>query len=340
MEVYDKNKTTYQKEIYMCTCIQFKTEDNYFGRNLDLEYRFNEKVVITPRNYEFKLKNGNTIKTKYSMIGVAAVADNYPLYAEASNEKGLSMAGLYFPDNACFFDEESSKLNLAQYELIPYLLGNYSTIEEIRHIISDLNITNIPFSRDMPVSELHWMISDTKECIVIEQMKNGMNVYDNPIGVLTNNPPFSYHMANINNYINLTPLYAKNRFSDKINLQQYGNGMGALGLPGDASPSSRFIRASFNLLNSVCDSDEESSITRFFHILDSVSMIRGATITKEGLADITNYSCCINTSKGIYYYKTYMNNMITAVRMTQEEKNKEELTVYDLCEKQQIRYEN
>lgn len=87
----------------MCTCIDFKTEDNYFGRNLDLEYRFNEKVVITPRGYGFNLKNGAAIVTKYSLIGMATVAGDYPLYAEASNEKGLSMAGLYFPQNAHFF---------------------------------------------------------------------------------------------------------------------------------------------------------------------------------------------------------------------------------------------
>ena len=78
----------------MCTCIDLKTKDYYFGRNLDLEYRFNEKVVITPRGYGFKLKNGDIINTKYAIIGMATVSDDYPLYAEASNEKGLSIAGL------------------------------------------------------------------------------------------------------------------------------------------------------------------------------------------------------------------------------------------------------
>ena len=131
----------------MCTCINFKTKDNYFGRNLDLEYRFNEKVVITPRNYKFNLKNGTSITSKYSMIGMATVVSNYPLYAEATNEKGLSMAGLYFPKNACFFKEEDNKLNLSPYELIPYFLGLYSSISEIKKDITKLNITNTPFSK-------------------------------------------------------------------------------------------------------------------------------------------------------------------------------------------------
>lgn len=324
----------------MCTCINFKTKDNYFGRNLDLEYRFNEKVVITPRNYKFNLKNGTSITSKYSMIGMATVVSNYPLYAEATNEKGLSMAGLYFPKNACFFKEEDNKLNLSQYELIPYFLGLYSSISEIKKDITKLNITNTPFSKEMPVSDLHWMISDESECIVIEQMEDGLKVYNNPIGVLTNNPPFEYHLNNINNYSNLSPYNSENTFSNKINLNQYGQGMGAIGLPGDNSPASRFIRASFNKLNSKCEDDEKSSVTQFFHILDSVSMVQGTTITKENKNDITTYSCCINTSKGIYYYKTYTNNQIIAIKMSEKEKNNKYLSIFDLIEEQQIKYIN
>lgn len=324
----------------MCTCINFKTKDNYFGRNLDLEYRFNEKVVITPRNYKFNLKNGTSITSKYSMIGMATVVSNYPLYAEATNEKGLSMAGLYFPKNACFFKEEDNKLNLSPYELIPYFLGLYSSISEIKKDITKLNITNTPFSKEMPVSDLHWMISDESECIVIEQMEDGLKVYNNPIGVLTNNPPFEYHLDNINNYSNLSPYNSENTFSNKINLNQYGQGMGAIGLPGDNSPASRFIRASFNKLNSKCEDDEKSSVTQFFHILDSVSMVQGTTITKENKNDITTYSCCINTSKGIYYYKTYTNNQIIAIKMSEKEKNNKYLSIFDLIEEQQIKYIN
>lgn len=281
-----------------------------------------------------------SVRSKYAIIGMATVVDNYPLYAEAANEKGLSIAGLYFPQNAAFFSEDDSKLNLAPYELIPYFLGGYSTVSEIRETILNLNITNIPFAKNLPITDLHWMISDGNECIVMEQMKDGLKIYDNPIGVLTNNPPFDYHLANINNYINLTPYNEKNRFSNKVNLQYYGQGMGAIGLPGDVSPASRFVRAAFNKLNSVCSEDEKSSVTQFFHILDSVAMVQGATITKEGKNDITTYSCCINTSEGTYYYKTYTNNQITAVKMTEKEKNKESLSVYDLAEQQQIKYEN
>ena len=324
----------------MCTCIDLKTKDYYFGRNLDLDERFGEKVVITPRNYKFDWKNGSTIFTKYAMIGMASVVQNYPLYAEAANERGLAMAGLYFPQNAYFFEPKDSNLNLAPYELIPYFLGQYATVAEIKNNIKNLNITNIPFSKGLPIADLHWMISDGENCIVLEQMKDGLKIYDNPVGVLTNNPPFDYHLMNLNNYMNLTPNNKEKGFSNKINLQAYGQGMGAIGLPGDASPASRFIRAAFYKLNSICKEDEESSVTQFFHILDSVAMIQGATITKEGKYDITTYSCCINLSKGIYYYKTYTNNQITAIKMSEKEKLKTKLSIYELIENQQIKYVN
>ena len=324
----------------MCTCISLKTRDCYFGRNLDLESRFGEKVVITPRNYEFKLKRGETFKTKYAMIGMATVVESYPLYAEASNEKGLSMAGLYFPDYAYYKNEEEGKINITPFELIPWALGNFETIEELKPVLENVNLINISFSDKLPLTALHWMISDKKDCIVLEQTKEGLKIYSNPVGVLTNNPPFSYHLTNLNNYLNLTPNFAENRFSNKIELDAYGNGMGALGLPGDNSPSSRFIRAAFNKLNSACDSDEKGSVSQFFHILDSVSMVRGTTITKNKNYDITNYSCCINITKGIYYYKTYDNHQITAIRMNENNMNSKKLDIYELIEKEQINYIN
>lgn len=324
----------------MCTCINLKTKDFYFGRNLDLEYRFGEKVVITPRNYEFKLKKEENFKTKYSMIGMATVIDNYPLYAEACNEKGLSIAGLNFPNNAYYENEKKQKINITPFELIPWVLGNFKNVDELKKVIENINLTNISFAENIPLTHLHWMISDEKDCIVLEQMKEGLKIYNNPIGVLTNNPPFSYHLTNINNYLNLTAEVPKNRFSSKISLESYGKAMGSIGLPGDNSPTSRFVRAAFNKLNSVSDIDEEGSISQFFHILDSVAMVKGSNVTQDKEYDITTYTCCINTTKGIFYYKTYNNNQITAIKMDEENMNSDKLSIYNLVENQQIKYIN
>lgn len=324
----------------MCTCMNFKTKDLYFGRTMDLDYSFNERVVVTPRNYEFKLNSGNIFYNKFAFIGAASVVDDYPLYAEATNEKGLSIAALQFPENAYYSSYNKEKNNITSFELIPWVLGNFSTIEELSANLNDLNITDMPFSSSLPVSPLHWMVCDNNDCIVLEQMKDGLKAVYNPIGILTNNPPFSYQLTNINNYMNLTPDISNNRFSDKIKLNCYSLGMGAIGLPGDNSSASRFVRAAFNKLNSVTNETEEESVAQFFHILDTVIVVRGTTMTEGKKWNMTTYTCCMNTNKGIYYYKTYNNSQITAIKLNNENINSDRLTLYDLVDSQQINYLN
>lgn len=324
----------------MCTCMVMGKENGFFGRTLDYECRFGESVAVTPRNYPFSFKNSPAVRTRYAMIGMATVMKDYPLYAEAVNEKGVAMAGLNFPGSAVYFEPADGKLNLASYELLPWFLGQYETAAQIRECLTGLVITNAAFSESVPPARLHWMICDKEECFVLEQTQEGLRWYDNPVGVMTNNPPFPYQMMNLRNYLNLTPNDPVNRFSDRLSLLPYGRGMGAIGLPGDCSPESRFVRAAFNKLHSEYADDAVSSVTQFFHVLDSVSLVRGATITEDGKPDVTNYSCCMDTVTGTYYYKTYNNNQITAVKMTEKEKNAARLTNIPLVEEQQIRYVN
>lgn len=324
----------------MCTAIGLKTRDYYFGRNLDLEYSFNEKVVITPRNYKFDFLEEKQSNNHFAMIGMATVIDDYPLYAEACNEKGLCIAGLYFPGNAQYHSSKKGKINLAPWELPSYFLGKYASVSEIKEIINDLNIVNISFNENLQVAPLHWMISDKNESITIESMADGLHVYDNNIGVLTNNPPFNFHQENIRQYMKISAKTPENSFSKELNLNSFGQGFGMLGIPGDTSPASRFIKAAFLKHNSVSKSDECSSVSQFFHILDNVSFVRGSTITKSGLCDITTYSSCINTDKGIYYYMTYDNHQISAINMHNEDLESTRLISYELQNKQVINYQN
>lgn len=317
-----------------------KTQDVYFGRTLDIEYRFGEKVTVTPRNYSFALKSGGHFETWYAMLGMASVSGGYPLYAEATNEKGLSMAGLQFPGNAFYGDPIPGKQNLTPYELIPWAMGSFATLEELRRELENVNIINVPFAPNVPVAELHWMASDGQRSLVIESVKEGLRLYENPAGVLTNNPAFPYHQMNLNTYMNLSCHPAENRFSSHLHLKAFGGGMGAIGLPGDNSPTSRFIRACFLKMNSLCGGGEPESLSQVFHILDAVSVVRGSTLLADNQCNVTIYSCCANATRGIYYYKTYSNNQLTAVRMTDANKNASQLTVYDLEEAQQIKYMN
>lgn len=325
----------------MCTSLTFQTSDFYFGRNLDLEYNFGEKIVITPRQYPFIFKFAGTLSEHYAIIGTAQITDGCPLYAEAVNEKGLCLAALNFPGNAVYAEApESGKTNLAPFELFGFLLGTCATVKEAEEKLKAVCITHTAFKDGYPVAPLHWHIADKDQSLVLECIKDGMHLYENPVGVLTNNPPFPFQLTNLQNYMHLTSNPPENRFAPALKLAPYGQGMGALGLPGDASPASRFVRAAFCKWNSELPSGEEASVTQFFHILDNVAMVAGSVRTPENKLDRTTYSSCINASRGIYYYKTYNNNQISAVSMHKTDLDGCAPVVFEQVNRQQICYQN
>lgn len=324
----------------MCTAISFTTKDHYFGRNLDLEYSYIETVTITPRNYPLLFRKKESLNTHYAMIGIAYVHNGYPLYYDATNEMGLSMAGLNFPGNADYKPEISEKDNITPFEFIPWILGQCSTVKDAKVLLDKINLLEEHYNNKLPLSPLHWMISDRESSITVESVKDGLKIYENPVGVLTNNPTFDMQLFHLNNYMNLSPQKPENRFSNKVKLTRYSNGMGALGMPGDWSSQSRFVKTAFTKLNSVCGTSEEESVSQFFHILGSVEHQRGCVDMGNNLYEITLYSSCCNTDKGIYYYRTYENSQITAVDMFRENLDGEKVITYPLIKEQQIKWQN
>ena len=324
----------------MCTAVTYSTKDHYFGRNLDLEYSYKETVTITPRNYNFKFRKLNNIENHYAIIGMAYVANEYPLYYDAINEKGLGMAGLNFPTNADYKEEKEGVDNVAPFEFIPWVLSQCANLDEAKNLLSKINIAKINFSDELPASPLHWIISDKEASITVESVKDGLKIYDNPLGVLTNNPTFDIHMFNLNNYMGLSTEQPENNFSKKLNLDTYSRGMGGLGLPGDLSSASRFVKAAFVKMNSISGDSESESISQFFHILGSVDQQRGCVHMGNNQYEITIYSSCCNMDKGIYYYTTYENGQVTGVDMHNENLDGTELVSYDLIKGQQIYMQN
>lgn len=324
----------------MCTAINFKTKDHYFGRNLDLEYTYQETVAVTPRNYPFHFRTAGTIEFHYAMIGMAYVVNGYPLYYEATNEKGVSVAGLMFAGNAHYPEPAEGKDNIPPFEFVPWLLTQCGDMQSVRKRLERVNLVNISFSEDLPLTPMHWMVSYKGESLVVESMADGLHVYENPVGVLTNNPPFPIQLWNLNNYMGMTKEASENRFSGKLAMEVYSKGMGALGLPGDLSSASRFVRAAFVLHNSLCGESEEESVGQFFHILTSVEQQRGCVRVKGEEYEITAYSCCCNADKGIYYYTTYGNRQISAVDMRKENLESREVISYFLVKSEQIFWHN
>ena len=327
----------------MCTAISITAGDNYFGRNLDYEISFGEKVTVTPRKYKFKFRNEKETDNHFAMIGMAIVKNNYPLYFDATNEKGLSVAGLRFAGNAVYNKKIDGRDNVASFEFIPYILACSKTVDDAERLLKNINITNEAFDNELKPSPLHWIISDRERSITLESVKEGIRIYENPVGVLTNNPAFDYHMFNLNNYMSLTKGKPANLFAgnnSNLQLKTYSRGMGALGLPGDASSMSRFVRATFVKMNSVSGDSESESVSQFFHILKSVEMQRGCVHTGKDLFSFTIYSSCCNTDRGIYYYSTYDNSQIYAVDLNKENLQGNSLIAYSLKKNQIIEHVN
>lgn len=324
----------------MCTAATYQTKGFYMGRTLDYEFSYGDEITVTPRNYEFQFRHMGSVSSHYAMIGMAHVAGDYPLYYDAMNEKGLGMAGLNFVGNADFQEVDDTRNNVAQFEFIPWILCQCATLEEAKKLLSRMNLIGTPFSPQLPTAQLHWLIADKTGSLTVECMADGLHIYDNPVGVLTNNPPFDKQLFHLNDFMHLSPKQPENTFSQDLNLQSYSRGMGALGLPGDLSSASRFVRVAFTKLNSRSGNSENESVSQFFHILGSVDQQRGCCEVANGKYEITLYTSCCSADTGIYYYTTYENHQISGVNMYRENLDGDTLTRYPLINGEQIHMQN
>ena len=324
----------------MCTAATYQTKDFYIGRTLDYEFSYGDQITITPRNYPFHFRYMGQMQSHYALIGMAHVAADYPLYYDAVNEKGVGMAGLNFVGNAVYESEKADRENVAQFEFIPWVLSQCASMKEVRMLLERINLTGTPFSPQLPTAGLHWIIADKDDCITVESMADGLQVYDNPVGILTNNPPFDMQMFQLNNYMSLSAKQPENSFAPELGLSTYSRGMGAMGLPGDLSSASRFVRAAFVKQHSVSGESETESVSQFFHILGAVDQPRGCCDVGEGKYEITIYTSCCNASKGIYYYTTYENHQITAVDMHRVDLDGEQLVTYEVVTGERINRAN
>ncbi len=324
----------------MCTALQYSPRDRYFGRTLDLDKSYGEEVCILPRKSPLFFRCVPGMPSHLAIIGMATVMGDTPLFYDAVNEYGLAMAGLNFPGNAFYFESNGEKDNVAPFEFIPWILGQCKTLDEALNHLENLNLVNIPFAEALPNSPLHWIISDGIASVVVESMADGLHIHQNPVGVMTNNPPFAYHMANLKNYRNLRVDNGENTFSPNLPLHSYCQGLGALGLPGDVSSMSRFVRAAFWSKNSVCGGGEGECVSEFFRLLSTVEMPKGGCKTEAGTWDITVYTSCMNLTRGKYYYTTYYNRQIHCVDLHKADLEGKTLTRFPLVQTPQIAFDN
>lgn len=324
----------------MCTAATYRTDDFYMGRTLDYEFSYGEEITVMPRNFPLSFRHGGGTDRHYAIIGMAHVADGYPMFYDAVNEKGLGMAGLNFAASARYSEPEDGKQNVAQFEFIPWVLSQFASLGQARSAIEKINLVGTTYDSRYPAAKMHWIIADKSGAITVEPTEGGLKIYDNAPGVLTNEPPFDMQLFNLNNYMRLSPKQPENSFSDALDLGTYSRGMGGLGLPGDLSSMSRFVRAAFTKLNSLSGSDEAESVGQFFHILGSVEQVRGCCEVAQDKYEITIYTSCFNADNGVYYYTTYNNRRITAVDMHRENLDSDSLARYPMLDKEDVLRQN
>jgi choloylglycine hydrolase len=328
----------------MCTALTLKTNDGHhlFGRNMDLEYTFGQTVVLMPRNFKYEDKVSGQIKnTKYAVMGMASLNGKHPLFADALNEKGLACAGLNFP--AAYWKKETVEgmNNIPPYDLILWITSNFENLEELRPELEKLNIVGKTYDEKTPLPTLHWMVTDKSgKSLVIEQTEEGLKIFDNPVGVMTNAPSFDWHLINLTQYAGLTTNRPDTHKWSDLELVTLGNGSGAFGLPGDSSSQSRFVKTAFLKSHVTIDDYENSGIVEFFNILSNVAMISGTVVDPQGRNEITQYTSCMCQEKGTYHYRTYKNSQVNVIDMSKEDLGASDLKVFAYNDEPNFNYQN
>lgn len=317
----------------MCTAL---IHQNLFGRTLDLERSYKEQVVILPRRFPLPFRMQKPLSDHCAMIGMAHVARGQPLFYDAVNEKGLAMAALNFPINAVYRPQQGGAVNLAPFELMGWVLGQCATVAQARQLLEQVNVVGLDFSPALPSTPLHWLIADRERSLVAEPLSDGLHLYENPVGVLTNEPSFPVQQSRLNDFLCLSSAPAQNRFAPHLPLTPYSRGMGALGLPGDWSSQSRFVRAAFATHNSSCPAD----VTQFFHLMSCVEVPRGCVRLEDGHQVLSVYTSCCDMDTGLYHYVTYANRQICAVDLHRQDLDSNQLSCYPLIAGQQIYLQN
>lgn len=291
----------------MCTAIRF--DEKFFGRTLDFEQGFGEELIVTPREFT-RIGEANN---RYAIMGVGVKNGHTPLYFDGVNEWGLAAAALNFPGRAVYGGYLGSRTGVSSAHIISLVLGFCRSVAEAKEMLDKIYVTDEGADESTPPTALHWIIADSRESVVVESVREGLCIYDNPVGVLTNSPEFPYQLCRLADYVNLSAAQPKNY---PHYAPAYSRGMGAIGLPGDYSSTSRFVRADFVSRNTL--SAEEGEISRAFHILSAVSVPLGCVLTDEGRAVSTIYTTCVDMENPTYYLTTAACRTIRSIRLTDE----------------------
>lgn len=311
-----------------CTGIQLQTKDGVFvsGRTLEFGLYMKTTCSVVPRGYTFtgKTSIGDGMKwtSKYASVGV--MIDGYDVQLDGINEKGLSVGSFYFPGFAQYSvtTKENQKISLSSSDFTQWMLSNFATVDEVRKAIenNEVAISGIAKTPGFPdgVQPFHFIAYDASgKSLVIEPLDGKLKLYDNPTGAMANSPTFDWHLTNLRNYLGISaetkPVLTL--FKD-MKVSPLGQGNGMLGLPGDFTPPSRFVRAVAFTASAIPETNAERGINQVFHILNNFDIpVGSARTTHDGVihSDYTMLTTGRDSKNMKYYFKTYEDQTIRMV---------------------------
>ena len=312
----------------MCTGVRF-TDDKgnmFFGRNLDWSEGYGQKVVVTPKGYKYHSAFLGDLQPKYAVIGMGIIQDDVPLYFDCGNDAGLAIAGLNFPGYAQYEkDSVAGRTNIAAYEFPLWVAMNFSSVDEVMQALANVAIVAKPINDQYPVSMLHWMIGDGQKSIVVEYTAAGLQVFQNDVDVLTNQPGYKWHKENLRNYMNLSSPQPEKVEWGNAELTAFGSGSLMRGLPGDYYSPSRFVRVAYFNTHYPEKTSEEENVSRLFHTLAGVAMIDGAAAMADGNFEKTIYTGGYSAATQTYYWNTYEDPAIQKAALSDYDLNSDKL---------------
>ncbi len=311
-----------------CTGIRLTAQDGSVvrGRTMEFGSALHSDVILVPRGFARTGvtpdgKPGLKWNAKYASLG--ADGEGMPYLVDGLNEKGLAVGTFYFPDTADYmpYTAADAGKTIAPWQVNSYLLENFATVDEVRQNIANIVVPNVEYP-GWGIVPVHYAVYDaTGKSLVIEYSGGKLHVFDDPLGVLTNSPAFDWHMTNLRNYVNFSvnnvpPI----NLGSGVVLQPIGQGTGMLGLPGDFTPPSRFVRAVAFSVSVLPSKTGDDAVLELFHILNNFDIPKGATRQKEGNSkfetEFTLWTSACDLKALKFYFRTYDNSQIRMVDLT------------------------
>ena len=326
-----------------CTGLTLKAGDGsvVFGRTLEWgSFDLMSRLEIVPRGHAYAThmsdgKPGMAWTAKYGAVGIDAVGKD--MIIEGMNEKGLDVGLFYHPGFADYeaYDPAQAAESMSATDFGQYLLTNFSTVDEVREAVKHVRVVAVIEPALGFAPPVHFIVTEPSgKAIVIEYSNGEVRTFDAPLGVITNAPTYDWHMTNLRNYINLSPVALPGKKIEDLNFKPLGGGSGMIGLPGDFTPPSRFIRAvAFSQTARPTPTGDET-IYEIFRILDNFNVPLGASEgtgeedKTKGMRSSTIWTSASDTKDRVFYYHTQHNRRVRKV----------DLSRIDLASFKEIRY--